>query len=30
VYWLGPLLGGVLGAVVYETVFRPRAVIRST
>ena len=29
VYWLGPLLGGVIGAVVYEYVFRPRVVIRS-
>src|SRR5438094_9946457 len=29
VYWLGPLLGGVIGAAVYEHVFRPRAVIRS-
>ena len=29
VYWLGPLLGGILGAVVYEYVFRPRAVIKS-
>ncbi len=24
VYWAGPLLGGILGAVVYEYVFRPR------
>jgi glycerol uptake facilitator-like aquaporin len=29
VYWFGPLLGGVLGAVVYEYVFRPRTVIKS-
>jgi MIP family channel proteins len=27
VYWLGPLLGGVIGAVVYEHVFRPRTVL---
>jgi glycerol uptake facilitator-like aquaporin len=27
VYWLGPLLGGVIGAVVYEYVFRPRTVL---
>src|SRR2546427_813394 len=29
VYWAGPLLGGILGAVVYEYVFRPRALIKS-
>jgi len=29
VYWAGPLLGGILGAVVYEYVFRPGTAIRS-
>jgi MIP family channel proteins len=29
VYWLGPLLGGVIGAVVYEYVFRPRTVLET-
>ncbi len=27
VYWIGPLLGGVIGAVVYEYIFRPPAVV---
>ena len=29
VYWAGPLLGGVIAAVVYESVFRPRTVVKA-
>ncbi len=29
VYWFGPLLGGVIAALVYETVFMPKAVLKS-